>query len=55
MLKLKGSKTKRAKSLTEGPNRRVPHLAFPPKLGSEDRRANPRRRLGNHPSSPCWT
>ena len=55
MLKLKGRKTKRAKSLVEGPNPRVPHLAFPPKLGSEDRHANPQRRLGNLPSSPCWT
>ena len=43
MLKLKGSKAKKAKSLAEGPNPRIPHLALPPELGSEDRRANPRR------------
>ena len=55
MLKLKGSKAKKAKSLVEGPNPRVPYLARPPELGSEDRRANPWRRSGNHPSSPCWT
>ena len=55
MLKLKGSKAKKAKSLVEGPNPKVPHLALPLELGSEDRRANPRRRSGNHPLSPYWT
>ena len=55
MLKLKGSKAKRAKSLVEGPNPRIPHLALPPELGSENRRANPRKQSGNHPLSRCWT
>ena len=55
MLKLKGSKAKKAKSLVEGPNPRVPHLVLPPELGNEDRYANPWRRLGDHLSSPCWT
>ena len=41
MLKLKGSKAKKAKSFAEGPNPRVPHLVLPPELGSEDCRANP--------------
>ena len=41
VLKLKGSKAKRAKPLVEGPNPRVHHLALPPELGSKDRRANP--------------
>ena len=52
MLKLKGSKAKRAKFPTEGPNPRVPHLALPPELGNEDRCATPRRQSGNHPSGP---
>ena len=55
VLKLKGSKAKKAKSLVEGPNPRVPHLVLPPELGNEDRYANPWRRLGDHLSSPCWT
>ena len=55
MLKGKGSKTKSAKSHAKGPNPRVPHLVLPPKLGSEDRRATPRMRLGNHPSCCYWT
>ena len=50
MLKLKGSKAKKAKSFAEGPNPRVPHLVLPPELGSEDCRANPWRQLdlGRH-------
>ena len=50
MLKLKVSKAKKAKSFTEGHNPRVPHLVLPPELGSEDRHANPWRRLdlGRH-------
>ena len=35
MLKLKGSKAKRAKSLAEGLNLKVPHLALHSELGNE--------------------
>ena len=43
VLKMKGNKAKRAKSLAEGPNPRVPHLALPLELGSEDRHATRQR------------
>ena len=43
VLKKKRNKAKRAKSPTEGPNPRIPHLALPPELGSKDRHATPRR------------
>ena len=46
---------KKTKILARGPNSKVPHLVFLTELGNEDRHATPRRRLDNHPSSPCWT
>ena len=46
---------KKTKILTKEPNPKVPHLVFLLELGSKDHRATPRRRLDNHPSSPCWT
>ena len=52
---LRQSKKKEAEVLAKGPNPRVPHLVFLPELGSEDRRATPRRRLDSHPSSFYWT
>ena len=48
---MKRNKAKRAKSLVEGPNPRVPHLALPLELGSEDHHATTQRQLGNHPSA----
>ena len=55
MLKGKGSKTKKAESHARGLNPKIPHLVLPPELGSDNRRATPRTRSGNYPSSPCWT
>ena len=52
MLKTKINKAKRAKSPAKGPNPRIPHLALPPKLGSEDRHATPQRQSCNYPSWP---
>ena len=36
------------------PKLRVPHLAFPPGLGSEDHCTIPPRLLKSHPPCPCW-
>ena len=54
-IKGKSSKAKRTKSRAKGPKLKVPHLALPPELGSEDRCAIPLRRLSSHPLCPCWT
>ena len=40
-IKEKSDKAKGTKSHANRPNPRVPHLALPPELGSEDRRAIP--------------
>ena len=40
-IKGKSGKAKRTKSRAKRPNPRVPHLALPPELGSEDCRAIP--------------
>ena len=43
------------KSRVKGLNPRVPHLALPFELGSEDHHAISQRRLGSRPSCPYWT
>ena len=42
-IKRRHYKAKRTKSHAKGPKPRVPHLALPLELGSEDRRATPWR------------
>ena len=54
-IKRKRGKAKRTKSHAKGPKPRVPHVAFPSELGSEDRHAIPQRRLSCRPSCLCWT
>ena len=40
-IKRRHCKSKKTKSYAKGPKPRVPHLALPPELGSEDRHATP--------------
>ena len=54
-IKGKSSKAEKTKSCVKGPNPKVPHLALPPELGSEDRRAILQKQLSSCPSCPCWT